>query len=40
MQNVHYKKDGKQIKHRDVRNAYGSMMHRTTHEGVLERDNN
>jgi alpha 1,3-glucosidase len=40
LQNRHYKKDGTQIKHRDARNAYGSMMHRTTHQGVLHRDNN
>ena len=39
LQNNHYKRDGTQIKVRDVRNAYGSMMQRTTHQGVLMRDN-
>ena len=32
--------DGTMIKHRDVHNIYGSMMHRTTHRGVLARDEN
>lgn len=39
LQNNHYKKDGTKIKVRDARNAYGSMMQRTTHQGVLMRDN-
>jgi mannosyl-oligosaccharide alpha-1,3-glucosidase len=34
------KADGSIIKHRDVHNIYGAMMHRTTHRGVLARDNN
>ena len=38
LQNYHYKRDGTQIKHRDIRNAYGSMMQRTTHQGALMRD--
>lgn len=33
------KADGSIIKHRDVHNIYGAMMHRTTHRGVLARDN-
>jgi alpha-glucosidase (family GH31 glycosyl hydrolase) len=32
--------DGTIIKHRDVHNIFGSLMHRTTHRGVLARDNN
>ena len=38
LQNRHYKRNGTLIKHRDVRNAYGAMMHKTTHQGVLERN--
>lgn len=40
LQSLHMKLDGTQIKHRDVHNVYGSMMHRTTHQGVLARDSN
>lgn len=38
LQSQHRKTDGTVIKHRDARNIYGSMMHRTTFRGVLERD--
>jgi len=38
LQSQHLKADGTIIKHRDVHNAYGSMMHRSTHRGVLARD--
>lgn len=38
LQSWHMKIDGTEIRHRDVHNAYGAMMHRTTHEGVQARD--
>jgi mannosyl-oligosaccharide alpha-1,3-glucosidase len=38
LQSLHRKVDGTEIKHRDVHNIYGSMMHRTTYQGVLARD--
>lgn len=38
LQSHHLKVDGTVIKHRDVHNIYGAMMHRTTHRGVLARD--
>jgi alpha 1,3-glucosidase len=40
LQSKHLKEDGTTILHRDVHNAYGSMMHKTTHKGVLARDDN
>ena len=40
LQSKHMLVDGTIIRHRDVHNIYGSMMHRTTHRGVLARDDN
>jgi len=39
LQSKHLLVDGTSIKHRDIHNAYGALMHRTTHQAVLERDN-
>ena len=30
--------DGTKVKHRDVHNMYGALMHRTTYRGLLKRD--
>lgn len=40
LQMLHKRIDGTVIKHRDVHNAYGSLNHRATHQGVLARDQN
>lgn len=39
LQHLHMKADGTYIKHRDVHNVYGALNQRTTHYGVLERNN-
>jgi len=39
LQSLHMLADGTVVKHRDIHNAYGALMHRATHEGVLDRDN-
>jgi mannosyl-oligosaccharide alpha-1,3-glucosidase len=36
----HKLSDGTRVKSRDVHNAYGSLMHRTTQRGLLQRDGN
>ena len=38
MQNIHKRTDGTMIMHRDVHNAYGSMLHKTTREALLVRN--
>jgi alpha 1,3-glucosidase len=38
LQMLHMNTDGTYVKHRDVHNAYGSLMQRTTHRGVLQRN--
>jgi len=40
LQSQHLLIDKTIIKHRDIHNAYGALMHRTTHDGLLQRDNN
>ena len=40
MNNTHIMKDGTKVKHRWVHNAYGALMHRSTYQGLTERDGN
>lgn len=37
--NVHIMADGTHVMHRDVHNAYGTLEHRSSYRGILERDN-
>jgi mannosyl-oligosaccharide alpha-1,3-glucosidase len=39
MTNLHFSSDGKRILHGELHNAYGQLMHKTTYEALLERDN-
>jgi alpha-glucosidase (family GH31 glycosyl hydrolase) len=40
MNNSHFKADGTKVEHRWLHNAYGALMHRSTYQGLAERDNN
>ncbi len=40
MQNLHKRTDGTLIMHKDVHNAYGLMLHKTTREAILARNKN
>ncbi len=36
--NLHFRADGTKVMHRDLHNAYGALMARTTYEGVVQRN--
>jgi len=37
---LHYTNEGVIVQHRDFHNMYGALQHKTTFEGMLERDQN